>query len=169
MKYYLLILTCLCLSCSKPIDEFDRPDSGYITMKLKPSASTEQGFALINSHQLHLKTLAMLYDCALPIDSSSYVASQIFSKPYFLNPNIPDVTVTTPYVGSSMRIEALVVFEDMNVANQNDWLTTIEQLRLTTSAEGINSWRVEVDKGNEKGWAMKLNQESLVDTAYVGF
>ena len=157
----LLLLLFAFSACRKDDPE---PDPAFVAGDLlvgfKPDAPIEQVFALANAHGFSLNTLTGFdYTSALPNDSLAYINKVLKTKLYLKQQGS---TGRARLSAADGRLELVNGFFDMDLASQQDWLATIQQLQLIAKTDGLPYVFLHVPVGEEKFWQAELQKNALV-------
>jgi len=168
LRYYpILILTFLALSCSSDHiaprldDKFVPTD---VIVKTKGYFTIDKVFEFINGFNHDVEYVYNgIYDSSLPPDSLAYVLDFINAKPYSTTAGWR----TSGYLNyQTNRITVFPrLFQVKNQAYQQDWLQTVNKLKMTEKTDASGGWIIyfHVPAGQEKIWATKFEKYDFVD------
>ncbi|OUJ75124.1 hypothetical protein BXP70_03610 [Hymenobacter crusticola] len=99
-----------------------------------------------------------MYNSNLPADSSGYVERALNAKPYINDKGWKASVIRNTLTG---KLTITVRLMNMTLANQQDWLATVQQLQLQEQPT-TTSYQLKVPVGEEKHWVKELQQQSEV-------
>ena len=162
-RTYLLALVLLPLmSCAK---EEVAPDDdtefvpGEVIIGTKETTTIPQAFALVNSHSLGILSVSTpLYTSRLPLDSLGYIERALNAKPY-INDGVWKAHVYRHALTGVLTTTVRLM--NMTLANQQDWLATVQKLQLQEQSNS-SSYHLKVPVGQEKNLVKELQKQSEV-------
>ncbi|WP_143436358.1 hypothetical protein [Hymenobacter crusticola] len=159
----MLLLFWLPLASCEKDDASPKEDSEYVPgevlMGVKETATVPQTFALVNSRSLEILAVSIpMYNSNLPADSSGYVERALNAKPYINDKGWKASVIRNTLTG---KLTITVRLMNMTLANQQDWLATVQQLQLQEQPT-TTSYQLKVPVGEEKHWVKELQQQSEV-------
>lgn len=154
MRYSCLLLMLLLLGCGKK-EEALHFVPGQVAVGTQEATPIPQLFTLANTRSLSLAyVFPARYISTLPPDSLDYLRRQLAAKAYA---NAPDWPVQVVHNAQTATTEFTIRLVDMTAPNQQDWLLTVQQLRLQ-ELPGSKSALLLVPVGEEKRWVAELQQ-----------
>jgi len=162
-RTYLLALVLLPLmSCAKeevaPDDDMEFVP-GEVLLGTKEATTLPQAFALINSRSLSILSVSTpLYTSALPLDSLGSIERALNAKPY-INDGVWKAGVYRHALTGALTVTVRLM--NMNLANQQDWLATVQKLQLREQSNSA-SYHLKVPVGQEKKLVKELQQQNEV-------
>jgi len=161
---FLLLLSLAALSaCQKEtVEPAETADfvPGELLVGLKDGVPITRAFRLADSLSFDIKQMSgFFYNSGLPKDSVAYVKRVLLSKPYLNKKGFTGDAVYFNTVDNKIRITDF--FFDMDVASQQDWISTMQQLQLTSLNAAANM-QLKVPIGSEKYWLTEVRKNSIV-------
>jgi len=161
--YSMLILSLPTASCtsSEPELKFAPTD---VLVKTKGDFTVDKVFEFINEFDHDVEYVNYgIYNSSLPSDSLQYVLDYLNAKPYTHS----GVWFVTGYLHyQTQRITVFPkLFQVKDKANQEDWLQTMEELKLTEKTdEEVSGYLIyfHVPEGKEKEWETKFEKYDFV-------
>ncbi|RPD49849.1 hypothetical protein DNI29_03365 [Hymenobacter sediminis] len=151
-RYCCLLLVLLLLGCSKKEEALDFVP-GQVAIGTQDATTIPQLFTLANARGLSVVyVFPARYSSTLPSDSLDYLRRQLATKAYA---NAPDWPVQIAHNVQTNTVQLTIRLVDMTVPNQQDWLTTVQDLRLQ-ELPGGKSALLQVPIGEEKRWVAEL-------------
>ena len=115
---------------------------------------------LINSRALGIISISTpIYNSALPVDSLRYIERTLNAKSY-INDGVWKAHVYRHALTGALT--ATVRLMNMYLANQQDWLATVQKLQLQEQSNDYTSYHLRVPEGQEKKVVKDLQQQSEV-------
>jgi hypothetical protein len=170
LSYLILILTLLTIRCNSENNE-PQPDYKFVPtdviVKTKGYYTIDKVFEFINGLEHDVESVDNgIYNSDLPSDSLEYVLNYLNSKPY-TNSSVWRVGGYLHYQTNQITVFPKL-FEIKNKDYQEDWLNTMDLLRLTekTNAE-VSGYIIyfHVPEGQEKAWVTKFKKLDFVEWA----
>lgn len=159
MRYGCLVLMLLLLGCSKKEEEVLDFVPGQVAVGAQDATTVPQLFTLANARSLSIAYIfPARYSSALPADSLGYLRRQLATKAYA---NAPDWPVQIVRNAQTNAVQLTVRLVDMTAPNQQDWLTTVQQLQLQ-ELSGSKTALLQVPVGEEKRWVAELQQNAAL-------
>ncbi|WP_324675479.1 hypothetical protein [Hymenobacter sp. GOD-10R] len=161
--FALLLLVLPLVSCEKDNDVSPEEETefvpGEVLVGIKETTMVPQTFALVNSRSLEILAISIpMYNSNLPSDSSAYVERALNAKPYINDKGWKASVIRNTNTG---KLTVNMRLMNMNLANQRDWLATVQQLQLQEQPTAT-SYHLKVPVGQEKKWVAELQQQSEV-------
>ncbi|HEX8350715.1 MAG TPA: hypothetical protein VF598_12195 [Hymenobacter sp.] len=161
--FALLLLLLPLVSCEKE-DAAPNDDTEFVPGELllgtKETTSLPQAFSLLNSRPFSILSISTpIYTSAMPADSLGYIERTLNAKSY-VNDGIWKAHVYQHALTGTLTITARLM--NMSRTNQQDWLATVQKLRLQEQPNSYTSYHLKVPVGEEKKWVKELQQQSEV-------
>ncbi|WP_139925615.1 hypothetical protein [Hymenobacter sp. DG01] len=157
-RYCYLLCAFLLLGCDKKEEALDFVP-GQVAVGTQDATTIPQVFTLVNARSLSIAYLfPARYGSTLPADSLDYLRQQLATKSYA---NAPDWPVQIARNAQTNAVQLTVRLVDMTAPNQQDWLTTVQQLQLR-ELPGSKSFMLRVPVGEEKRWVAELQQNAAL-------
>lgn len=163
----MLVLVFLLFSCAKeqvdPVgDKLFAP--GDVIVIIHPDVATKDVFALMNQNGVTIETLSgFFYFSSLPNDSLSFVIDELTNKAYL---NGHGFTGGSAFVSKAdFRITVIEFFFNMDITAQNDWLKTMDVLKLQPLQNTNRVVYVKVMPGTETLWVERFEEHPYVKAA----
>lgn len=169
IKFSVLMLSIIFISCKKEklVDEELKYVPRDVLVKVKSHFTTNKVFDFINGFNHEVENInSLVYSSSLPSDSLQFVLSYINSKPYT---NIDSNWLATGYIHSQTGLITIFpwLFNMTNQSFQNDWLESIELLKLSEQSGSIIHFKV--PEGQEKTWKGKFEEYEFVEWAELNY
>jgi len=159
----LVLLLSALVSCQKntaePKEEAEFVP-GELAIGTRETATVTQTCELLNSYNVSILSVSVPhYVSTLPLDSLKYVERILNTKPY-INDGGWSAKVLQNSQNNTLFTNLRLM--NMSLANQQDWLDTMQQLRLQEQPQLYTSYLLKVPIGEEKKWLAELQQQSVV-------
>jgi len=163
----LLLLTISFYSCSKqnPGDDKTCPNyvKGDIMVGIKNTASIQETFMFFNKLNLQIDEMnGFFYTSPYPKDSLISLLTYLNTKPYI---NTRGFSANAYVHYQTGIINVATVFFNMNSANQQDLIKTIQALKLVDTKGDTKNVFLKVPVGQETYWIKKLKENGIVTWA----
>ena len=176
MKNILLLLSFIGIlsSCSSDDANLNNKEfvPGKVSVGIKSGTSIGEVFEFINKFDLKVDNInSLTFTSDLPSDSLQYVLDFLNEKTYTNDGINWFVTGYVHYQTNQITIFPRL-FEMENVEYQNDWLTSIEKLKLNEKHNiDLNSGIIYfyVPAGRELEWKNKFESYNIVDWAELNY
>lgn len=160
--------------CHKEESERVKPEfiPTDVVVKIKGYHTIEKVFDFINSlpHEVESITSAV-YTSELPADSLQAILDHLNAKPYTTDGKGFRVTGYVHYPSGAVTLFP-GLYSIRNPEHQEDWLNTMEQLRLNQRTEGEGAGCIvyfHVPEGEEESWAMNFQRYEFVEWAELNY
>lgn len=134
--------------------------SGELFMGTRATTTLPQAFKLVNNYPFTILYIAgPTYVSTLPTDNVESLKRVLDSKSY-LNDSIWKAAIYHHAITGVLTVNPRLL--NMSVANQQDWLATVQKLRLKEQPNGYTTYHLKVPVGEEKKWLAELQQQDGV-------
>lgn len=134
--------------------------AGDVIIGIKPEVAISEVFAAMNNKEIFIDQMSgFYYYSTFPSDSLEYIKNNLKDKSY-LNKN--GFTGGSAFISPENRITVTQFYFEMNKANQEDWLDTMEALKLESLENDTRNILVKVSPGTEKVWMKFFRSQPYV-------
>jgi len=163
-KTLLLFLIIGFFSCSKNKTESDDPCPDYVkgevVVGIKNTTSIENVFSKFNQLNLQIDEMnGFFYTSPYPQDSLTSLITFLNTKSYT---NTRDFSASAFIHYQTGIINITTIFFDMDVNNQQDWISTEKSLDLIDTKSDTKNIVLKVPVGQEEYWLNNLKTNSMV-------
>jgi hypothetical protein len=169
--FLILILASIFSACEDGVGPAaDKRDfvRGDVIIGIKTDVSINAVFDLMNERDVTIDQMSgFFYYSTLSNDSLDYVIHTLQNKAYC---NRGGFKGGSAYVHAlDNRIVVTQIFFDMDLDAQQDWVSTIDKLKLHDLGNDTRNLVIEVNPGTEKFWMKKFKEHPYVKWAELNY